>query len=111
MLGSLDCMHWACKNCLIAWEGQYSRHHGGLTIILEAVASYDLWILHAYFGLSRSYNDINVLQSSNSFDKLAQCIAPPAKYTILGKYYDTGYYLAKGINLKWSTLVSCTNYI
>jgi hypothetical protein len=31
------------------------------TMILKAVASYDLWIWHAYFGMPDSYNDINVL--------------------------------------------------
>ncbi|KAJ6824636.1 putative nuclease HARBI1 [Iris pallida] len=72
MLGSLDCMHWAWKNCPTAWAGHYSGRHGGPTIILEAVASYDLWIWHAYFGLPGSNNDINVLQSSNLFDELAQ---------------------------------------
>jgi hypothetical protein len=32
------------------------------TIILEAVASFDLWIWHTYFGMPGSCNDINVLQ-------------------------------------------------
>ncbi|KAJ6843069.1 putative nuclease HARBI1 [Iris pallida] len=105
MLGSLDCMHWAWKNYPTAWAGHYSGRHGGPTIILEAVASYDLWIWHAYFGLPGSNNDINVLQSSNLFDELAQGKAPPANYTILGKHYDIGYYLADGIYPKWSTLV------
>ncbi|XP_020243331.1 putative nuclease HARBI1 [Asparagus officinalis] len=105
MLGSLDCMHWQWKNCPTAWAGQYSGRHGSSTIILEAVASYDLWIWHAYFGLPGSNNDINVLQSSNLFDNLSQGIAPPAHYTIQGKYYDVGYYLADGIYPKWPTLV------
>ncbi|XP_020253504.1 putative nuclease HARBI1 [Asparagus officinalis] len=105
MLGSLDCMHWKWKNCPTAWAGQYSGRQGKPTIILEAVASYDLWIWHAYFGLPGSNNDINVLQSSNLFDKLAQGTASPANYTILGKDYDTSYYLADGIYPKWSTLV------
>ena len=98
-------MHWVWKNCPTAWAGPYSGHHGGPTIILEAIASYDLWIWHAYFRLPGSNNDINLLQSSNLFDKLAQGIAPPAKYTGLGKDYDTDYYLADGIYPKWSTLV------
>ncbi|XP_020254166.1 uncharacterized protein LOC109831244 [Asparagus officinalis] len=61
MLGSLDCMHWQWKNHPTAWAGQYLGRHGGPTIILEAVAPYDLWIWHAYFGLPGSNNDINVL--------------------------------------------------
>ena len=45
MLGSIDCMHWEWKNCLVALWGQYHRgDHHKLTIILEVVASQDLWI-------------------------------------------------------------------
>ncbi|XP_020242989.1 uncharacterized protein LOC109821216 [Asparagus officinalis] len=88
-----------------AWAGQYSGRHGGPIIILEAVASYDLWIWHAYFGLPGSNNDINVLQSSNLFDNLSQGIASPTHYTIQEKNYDVGYYLADGIYPKWPTLV------
>uniref|UniRef100_A0A0D3AKW9 DDE Tnp4 domain-containing protein n=1 Tax=Brassica oleracea var. oleracea TaxID=109376 RepID=A0A0D3AKW9_BRAOL len=50
MIGSIDCMHWEWKNCPTAWKGQYSRGSGKPTIVLEAVASYDLWICHAFFG-------------------------------------------------------------
>nr|VDD00072.1 unnamed protein product [Brassica oleracea] len=44
MIGSIDCMHWEWKNCPTAWKGQYSRGSGKPTIVLEAVASFDLWI-------------------------------------------------------------------
>ncbi|XP_020262276.1 uncharacterized protein LOC109838230 [Asparagus officinalis] len=72
MLGSLDCMHWKWKNYPTAWSGQYARRNGSPTIILEAVAAYDLWICHAYFGMPGTNNDINVLESSNLFSYLAQ---------------------------------------
>ncbi|XP_018479657.2 uncharacterized protein LOC108850663 [Raphanus sativus] len=105
MLGSLDCMHWKWKNCPTAWAGQYSGRSGSPTIILEAVADYDLWIWHAYFGMPSSNNDINVLESSYLFSNLAQGIAPPAHYIIQGNEYNMGYYLADGIYPKWSTIV------
>ncbi|XP_028111001.1 receptor-like protein 9a [Camellia sinensis] len=47
MLGSLDCIHCSWKNCPTAWAGQYSGRGGSPTIILEAVASHDLWIWRA----------------------------------------------------------------
>ena len=44
MLGSIDCMRWKWKNYPIAWKEMYCGHIRQPTIILEAVASYDLWI-------------------------------------------------------------------
>jgi len=44
MIGSIDCMHWEWKNCPTSWKGQYTRGSGKPTIVLEAVASQDLWI-------------------------------------------------------------------
>nr|GFB33130.1 hypothetical protein [Tanacetum cinerariifolium] len=61
MLGSLDCTDWAWFGCPIAHKAQYCRRdHGHDPFnLLEAVASNDLWIWHAFFGVSRSNNDIN----------------------------------------------------
>ena len=44
LYGSLDCMHWARKNCPAAYHRMYTGHVHRPTIVLEAVASYDLWI-------------------------------------------------------------------
>lgn len=105
MLGSLDCMHWTWKNCPVAWQGQYSGKEKEPTIVLEAVASYDLWIWHAFFGMPGSHNDINILQRSPLFAALADGKAPVANFTVNGKQYNMGYYLADGIYPQWATLV------
>ena len=68
----------------------------GCTVILEVVASQDLWIWHSFFGMAGSNNDINVLQRS-VFLSLAKGEAPMVNYTINGNPYDMGYYLGDGI--------------
>ena len=105
MLGSIDCMHWKWKNCPTAWQGMYSGHVREPTIILEAIASKDLWIWHAFFGLPGSLNDINVLDRSHLFKDLAEGRGPEVKYTINGNEYNMGYYLADGIYPSWPTFV------
>nr|XP_011459722.1 PREDICTED: uncharacterized protein LOC105350064 [Fragaria vesca subsp. vesca] len=72
MVGSLDCMHWQWKNCPTSWQGHFTCYKGKPKIILEAVASYDTWIWHAYFGLPGSLNDINVLGQSPLFDEVCR---------------------------------------
>ena len=76
MIGSIDCMHWEWKNCPTAWKCQYSRGSRKPTIVLEAVASYDLWIWHAFFGPQGTLNDINVLDRSPVFDDIINGRAP-----------------------------------
>ena len=67
------------------------------TVILEAVASWDTWIWHAFFGTPGSNNDINVLQRSPVFDDLLTGRAPEVQYIVNGKTYTMGYYLTNGI--------------
>jgi hypothetical protein len=40
---------------------QYRGKEKEPTVILEAVATHDLWIWHAFFGLPGTLNDITVL--------------------------------------------------
>jgi len=105
MLGSIDCMHWEWKNCPYEKQGQYKGHVNKPTIILEVVASHNLHIWHAFFGMPGSHNDINVLHRSPLFANLAEGRAPEMKYTINGHDYTMGYYLADGIYPSWATLV------
>ena len=105
MLGSIDCMHWKWKNCPSRWKGQYTSHSCEPTIILEVVASYDLWIWHAFFGLPGSHNDISMLNYSFICTKLTQGRAPSVNYLINGHDYTMGYYLVDRIYPPWSTFV------
>ncbi|XP_039827103.1 putative nuclease HARBI1 [Panicum virgatum] len=106
MLGSVDCMHWQWKNCPVAWKGQYTRgDHKVPTIMLEAVASHDMWIWHAFFGVPGSNNDINVLNQSPLFTNILQGSAPPSQFTVNGNQYNMGYYLADGIYPEWAAFV------
>jgi hypothetical protein len=75
------------------------------TIILEAVASQNLWIWHCFFELPGSLNDINILQRFYIFSQLVSDQAPACNYTVNGHEYNMGYYLADGIYSEWATLV------
>ncbi|KAJ0485260.1 putative harbinger transposase-derived protein [Helianthus annuus] len=106
MLGSIDCMHWQWQNCPVAWQGQYTRgDQGHPTIILEAVASQDLWIWHAFFGLPGSLNDLNIIYQSQIFDDVVAGTGPDTSFTVSGVEYRRGYYLADGIYPTYSTIV------
>jgi hypothetical protein len=106
MLGSIDCMHWQWERCPVGWKGQFTRGDQKVpTLILEAVASHDLWIWHAFFGVAGSNNDINVLQQSSLFIRELKGQAPLVQYTVNGNQYNQGYYLADGIYPEWAIFV------
>ena len=67
------------------------------TIVLEAVASQDTWIWHAFFGLPGTLNDINILNRSPLFKRLISGDAPACNYKIMDNEYSMGYYLTDGI--------------
>ncbi|CAL8169178.1 unnamed protein product [Prunus armeniaca] len=81
MIGSFNCMHCQWKNCPTALQGDYGNRKGQKSIILEAVAGFDTWVWHAFFGVAGSQNDLNVL------------------------VYQIGYYLADDIYPRWTTFV------
>ncbi|XP_056846906.1 uncharacterized protein LOC108858542 [Raphanus sativus] len=105
MIGSIDCMHWEWKNCPSNWKGMYSRGTDKPTIVLEAVASYDLWIWHAFFGAPGTMNDLNVLDRSPVFDDIIYGRAPGVDFTVNGREYNYAYYLTDGIYPEWATFM------
>ncbi|XP_040363854.1 uncharacterized protein LOC112169607 [Rosa chinensis] len=105
MIGSIDCMHWQWKNCPTGWAGEYSGRKQIPTIILEAVASYDTWIWHAFFGMPGACNDLNVLAKSPLFDELTAGTAPLVQFQVNNRAHNLGYYLADGIYPRWATFL------
>ncbi|GJT68798.1 transposase, MuDR, MULE transposase domain protein [Tanacetum coccineum] len=87
--------------------GQYVRRDHGSNpfILLEAVASQDFWIWHAFFGVVGSKNDINVLYQSLLFHDLKTGRAPEIPFVANGVSYPSGYYLVDGIYPELAPLV------
>ncbi|GKD83022.1 ALP1-like protein [Tanacetum coccineum] len=75
---SIDCTDWPWDNCPHAFKAQFCRgdHGSDPFILLEAIASQDLWIWHAFFGVSGMNNDVNVLRQSLIFNDLKTRKAP-----------------------------------
>jgi hypothetical protein len=71
----------------------YRGHKTEPTIILKVVASKDLWIWHVFFGMSGSHNDINVLQRSPIFVRLAEGQGPQVNYNINVHTFNCSYIL------------------
>jgi hypothetical protein len=61
--------------------------------MLEAVASQDLWIRHAFFGVAGSNNDINVLNQSHVFNDVLQGKALEVDFIVNHIEYNMDYYL------------------
>ncbi|XP_047961966.1 uncharacterized protein LOC125206785 [Salvia hispanica] len=108
MLWSINCMHWEWKNCLAAWRGQFTCGYKGThrTMILEAIVDHRLWIWHAYFGVTGSNNDINVLNTLSFFTEQCNGNGPVIQFTANGRQHHMRYYLANGIYPRWSVFLT-----
>ena len=106
MLGSIGCMHWEWQKCPVKWVRHLTHSdHGVVKIILEAVASQDLWIWHAFFGAVGSQSDITLLNQSHLFTDVLKGQGPHVQFTVNRKQYNMGYYLADGIYPEWPVFI------
>nr|GEY71975.1 hypothetical protein [Tanacetum cinerariifolium] len=81
-----------------AFRAQFSRgdHGPDLFILLEAIASNDLWIWHAFFGVSGMNQDVNILRQSSIFNDLKSGRASDVPFVPNNVLYKRGYYLTDG---------------
>jgi len=52
LLGSLECSYFVWGDYPVARHGQYQKKEGRPTIVVEALADYNLYVWHAVFGYS-----------------------------------------------------------
>ncbi|KAJ9539309.1 hypothetical protein OSB04_032042 [Centaurea solstitialis] len=80
------------------------------SVILEAVASHDQWIWHAFFAVPGATNDIIVVNQSPIFNDLFKDKAPDSSFVVNDTHYKHGYYFADGIYPEWATFVKSFKY-
>jgi hypothetical protein len=78
-------------------------------MILEAVASHDRWIWHAFFGVADSNNGINVLNQSLLFVDAIRGHTLEVSFTINGREHHRGYYLIDDIYPSWPVFMKCVH--
>ncbi|CAL9003978.1 unnamed protein product [Prunus brigantina] len=93
------------KSTALESLGDYGNRKGQNSIILEAVAGFDTWVWHAFFGVAGSQNDLNVLGQSPVFNDVLRGEAPKITYEVNNTVYQNGYYLADRIYPRWTTFV------
>ncbi|GKD38506.1 ALP1-like protein [Tanacetum coccineum] len=106
MFGSIDCTNWPWANCSVAFKAQFCRgdHGSDPFILLEAIASNDLWIWHAFFDVSVMNNDVNVLRQSPLND-LKSRRASDVPFVANNVPYKRGSYHTDGIYPQCSVLI------
>ncbi|XP_074352047.1 uncharacterized protein LOC141691208 [Apium graveolens] len=116
----IKCLKRFVTNVILIFESEYLRNPNSNDVqrLLKMgedygflVASSDVWIWHAFFGVAGSNNDINVLDQSTVFDEALEGRAPEVKYNVNGKDYNLGYYLIDGIYPEWATFVKTIPYL
>ncbi|GKA02284.1 ALP1-like protein isoform X1 [Tanacetum coccineum] len=87
------------------WQYVGRDHGPNPFILLEVVESQDLWIWHAFFGLARPNNEINVVYQSSLFNDLKTGRAPEIPFVANDVTYPWEYYLVDVIYPELATFV------
>jgi hypothetical protein len=99
MIGSLDCSHFVWGNCPVAHHGQFQGKEGRPTIVVEAMADYNLYAWHAVFGYCGTLNDLSIWDSSYLLQSL--CDGSFSKldfpFTVGGERHEQLWMLVDGI--------------
>nr|GEU35011.1 protein ALP1-like [Tanacetum cinerariifolium] len=92
---------------VVAFKAQFCRgdHGSEPFILLEAVASNNLWTWHAFFGVSGMNNDVEVLRQSPLFNDLNSGRAQDVPFVANDVPYKRGYYLTDRIYPQRSVLI------
>ncbi|GJY63664.1 ALP1-like protein [Tanacetum coccineum] len=93
-----------CK-AIMELYGEEGDHGPGPFILLEVIASNDLRIWLAFFGVSGMNNDVNVVRQSPIFNDLKSGRALDVSFVANNVPYKKGYYLTDGIYPQWSVLI------
>ena len=83
--------------------------HDHPILMLQVVASQDLWFWHVFFGVAGSNNDINVLHQSPLFNDVLTGKTLACPFVANNVRYKYGYYLADEIYPEWTTFVKHFN--
>jgi hypothetical protein len=78
---------------------------GEASLVLEAIATHDLHIWHAFFGMPGSCNDINIMDRSPLMSDIITGKIPTSEFNISGVEFKQGYYQADGIYPPWRIFV------
>jgi hypothetical protein len=112
MCRRVDCASWEWDACPVAWSGMFKGKDKKKCVRLEVICDDFLYIWQMNFGSPGARNDLNILHSSDHFNRIRMGLWPPTRpEKMIGnlplRWY---YYLADDIYPRWRVFItSVTN--